>query len=864
VKGAGGFNIDNPIGMVTDNLGNIYLTGNFFDRIYFDQVVLISPEKIDLFLAKYDNSGNLLWVQNASGAGNKVPEAMAMDRLGNIVITGYFLGNANFNGKLLRGIGDFDIFVAKYDAHGNLLWVKKAGWRLGDMGFGIATDYDGNIYVVGSFELMSIFDSDTLHSNGLRDFFIAKYDPNGFLIWVKSGGGPKGDDAKSIAVDDFGNFVITGNFSGQVDFGARTLSSIDFMDAFIAGYDVSGNNLWAINAGASRIGFGTNVALDRVGNSVVTGSFLWFAVFGNDTLFSTTFDSLDIFVAKFDKQGQPLWARSGGSPGDDRGTTIVIDDSGNVTIGGYIGNSATFDRLKVVNSGNITAFITKYNKDGEVRWVKAIESTSSWLGDIDIDVLGNYLITGGFNNTAKFDTFRLQSTGLSDIFVGKLTTNALPEDEIVLSVSQSQAFPRDTVLIDLQVYLTTDSVFNSFEIDLQGFQKSLDFLKVITDNRLIGETGWNYEVNPTDSLLAIAAAGANEISGEGLLLSLEFRVRDEATGFIPVKIKSAIFNTGTVPVKSFDGGVEILLRPAHGDVDENGQIQAFDASLILKYLVGILAFTPQQKINADVTLDQSISTLDASLILQFVVGLIDTLPFTPPTNIVMASAEITMPEVSIQSGRMVEVPIQYDNSKNLLGFDGVISFDPKNLELKEINWPDSIVDFAFRENPENGLLHFAAIGELPQNGALATLKFQIKEHFEGETTISLKQLRLNEGPIQENVAETVISNIPVSTGEENDTIPSRTDLHQNYPNPFNPETTIEYELARPGHVRLTIYNLLGQRIQTLVDEWQPAGKYRVKWDGRGERGAKSVASGVYVVELKDGEKMQRRKLLVIR
>ncbi|RMD89189.1 MAG: T9SS C-terminal target domain-containing protein [Calditrichaeota bacterium] len=83
-------------------------------------------------------------------------------------------------------------------------------------------------------------------------------------------------------------------------------------------------------------------------------------------------------------------------------------------------------------------------------------------------------------------------------------------------------------------------------------------------------------------------------------------------------------------------------------------------------------------------------------------------------------------------------------------------------------------------------------------------------------------------------------------------------------NGVNPETTIEYELARPGHVRLTIYNLLGQRIQTLVNEWQPAGKYRVKWDGRGERGAKNVASGVYVMELQVGERIQRKKMLIIR
>lgn len=89
-------------------------------------------------------------------------------------------------------------------------------------------------------------------------------------------------------------------------------------------------------------------------------------------------------------------------------------------------------------------------------------------------------------------------------------------------------------------------------------------------------------------------------------------------------------------------------------------------------------------------------------------------------------------------------------------------------------------------------------------------------------------------------------------------------LHQNYPNPFNPGTTIEYELAQAGDVQLTIYNLLGQRVRTLVDTWQPAGSHRVSWDGTVERGTKSVVSGLYVYELKIGKMVQRKKMLLLR
>ncbi|MFQ5751807.1 MAG: FG-GAP-like repeat-containing protein [bacterium] len=100
----------------------------------------------------------------------------------------------------------------------------------------------------------------------------------------------------------------------------------------------------------------------------------------------------------------------------------------------------------------------------------------------------------------------------------------------------------------------------------------------------------------------------------------------------------------------------------------------------------------------------------------------------------------------------------------------------------------------------------------------------------------------------------------VSVSDKSEKSPGSFHLFQNYPNPFNPETTIEYELAQPGNVQLTIYNLLGQRVRTLVNEWQPAGSHRVSWDGSRERGASRVASGVYIYELQLGELMTRRKM----
>jgi len=93
--------------------------------------------------------------------------------------------------------------------------------------------------------------------------------------------------------------------------------------------------------------------------------------------------------------------------------------------------------------------------------------------------------------------------------------------------------------------------------------------------------------------------------------------------------------------------------------------------------------------------------------------------------------------------------------------------------------------------------------------------------------------------------------------------PSEYALMQNYPNPFNPQTTIRYHLPQADNVRLTIYNITGQRIKTLVNEKQSAGSYAVQWNGRDQNGS-LAASGVYLYQLKAGGYIQNRKLILLR
>jgi hypothetical protein len=103
---------------------------------------------------------------------------------------------------------------------------------------------------------------------------------------------------------------------------------------------------------------------------------------------------------------------------------------------------------------------------------------------------------------------------------------------------------------------------------------------------------------------------------------------------------------------------------------------------------------------------------------------------------------------------------------------------------------------------------------------------------------------------------------PTGVEKNKNQIPKESQLFQNYPNPFNPSTIINYYLAKPSFVKLTIYNLLGQKIQILRNIFQTAGEYSVVWNATGE-GNTPVSSGMYFYRLEaDGMSLQKKMLLV--
>lgn len=325
----GGLGAGEAYGLTTDNAGNIYQCGHFnADTITFDSITFLvnsgTGNTKDIFLVKYDPSGNVLWAKSLGATGQDGAYSVVCDQSNSVYVVGYFQAPGFiFGNDTLTGAASGKMLLVKYDSAGNELWARCATGSGSSLGYGVTIDNSGNIFITGSFSTGSItLGSTTLTNGGQSDAFLVKYDPAGNVLWARKAGSTSFDEGMSMVVDQSGNAYMSGMFTGTVAFGSVTLTSNGLSDLYIAKYDPSGTVLWAISAGGTSYEAAKCIAIDQAGDLYITG---WYrspsVVFPTVTLTnsSTSVSDNDAFLAKYDNSGNELWAKSIGGVEDESG-----------------------------------------------------------------------------------------------------------------------------------------------------------------------------------------------------------------------------------------------------------------------------------------------------------------------------------------------------------------------------------------------------------------------------------------------------------------------------------------------------------------------------------------------------------------
>ena len=404
-------------GQAVDSSGNIYVAGGFTDTLYFNTPqglkTLASSGYYDVFLAKYDSSGNCLWVRNAQGYNNAADSlsidgalAIAVDKAGNVYIGGGFVKTLSFFDSQKNVVAslssadtslyNFELFVAKYNTDGNLLWAEggmsgshgsAANLKSGINGVtSIVLDAQDLPYIGGRFAGANFLGTNVgLEEDG--DFFLAALDPtNGQVVWGTILGTPGEDGVLSLAMDVYGYINALG-FMGKGSIAFPTtpetiLTNNDTTDTFIAKFDVNGNCLWADLIGGAETIRGVDVAADTLGNIYVAGLFAGTATFaGSNISLTATGNLADGYLAKYDFNGNCLWARRFGGASYAQSNSIAVDGAGNSFDFGIYDSSATFgsenpsNEITLTSNTGVDMFVAAYDSAGNYLWTKKLDCT---------------------------------------------------------------------------------------------------------------------------------------------------------------------------------------------------------------------------------------------------------------------------------------------------------------------------------------------------------------------------------------------------------------------------------------------------------------------------------------------------------
>ncbi|NOQ75830.1 MAG: T9SS type A sorting domain-containing protein [Crocinitomix sp.] len=477
--------------ITNDSEGNPIVGGFFQGNADFDPG--IETEEVtsigfnDAYVLKLDADGNFLWGKQIGGIANDVIYEVVVDNENNIICVGSFEGVVDFDPGIgeynLTSSGGIDFFILKLDSDGDFIWAQSIGGTELDVAYSLCLDPAGNSYVTGSFNGTVDFDpgpDEMILNKTTETPFVLKLDSMGTFEWVIATENDGGGRAFAIALDNTNDLIVTGHFSGDVDFNpgpdAFNLSATFYHNIFVLKVDSLGSFIWAKSVGGdTSFDSARGMDVDFDNNIWITGSFQTTADFdpSGDELELESNGGRDIFVQKLDPSGGLINANHIGGVSEDFGYAISLTES-SAYIGGYFSNVVDFDFspsvYEIESNGFSDAFILK---------LSTCETTFNIITVLACDAYtspsGTVYTSGGLYEDTLTNILGCDSILTIDLTIFTID-NSVSESEFMLTANQAGA-----------VYQWVDCLNDYEPID--------------------GATGQNYEVLETGSYAVIVSVG---------------------------------------------------------------------------------------------------------------------------------------------------------------------------------------------------------------------------------------------------------------------------------------------------------------------------------------------------------------------
>jgi len=836
---------DNANALAVDDSGNIYVTGE---------------SDGDYATIKYNPDGTQVWVTRYDGPGNSWDgaSALAVDDSGNIYVTGGSWGSESR-----------DYATIKYNPDGTEAWVARNNGPGNDRdnANALAVDDSGNVYVTGTSE-----------GSESRDYATIKYNPDGTEVWAARYNGPENDrdEANALAVDIQGNVYIAG-----VSFYPDSIGHA------IIKYNPDGTEAWVAHYSEPREYTYDNranpLAVDESGNVYVSGV-----------------SEDDYATIKYNPDGTEAWVISYDGPGNgyDRAFALVLDDSGNIYVTGSSEGSESRDYATI-----------KYNPDGLEAWVTSYDGPRGSLdkvSDMAVNGSGNVYVTGKSSPSEDYYDY---------YFSGDYATIKYYPDGTEAWVSRYDGPGND---YDAASAMAVDAEDNVYVTGTSEGSESRDYatIKYNPDGTEAWVTRYNGPGNSGDGANAIAVDAEDNVYVTGSSRSTESDQSDDyatikynpdgteawvarynglgnnrdRANSIAVDMSQNVYVTGSsardnpwsgdyTTIKYNADGTEawVARYSGTGDGDNAANDLVVDMSGNVYVTGGDDGDYATIKYNPDGT-EAWVSRYDGpgngfdeadALAVDangnvYVAGRsrgLDsyeyaTIKYNPDGTEVWVTRYARNDASQDYSYWHETIALALDDSGNVyvsgptmeayIWWDcdyTILKYNPDGTEAWLINY----------DGPENGNGQASALA-VDDAGNVYVAGTSVYQT--GTRDIDRAPVRAQYTTIKYSQPGYVVSTEPYMRSSEYR-------LQQNYPNPFNPITTIQYSLPEAGVVNLTIFDIRGHEIMTLLNAQKPPGNYEVQWNGLDQSG-NQVSTGVYFARLQTGDYSKTIKMVYLR
>ncbi|WP_460500568.1 T9SS type A sorting domain-containing protein, partial [Hymenobacter agri] len=365
------------------------------------------------------------WASRHGNRGDDRTTASATDAAGNTYVTGYFRDSITVGNTRLYSLGDNDIFVAKYDAAGAVVWAQRFGGTQADQGLTVAVSAQGAMYVGGVFGGTMQVGSTTLTASAFQHMFLARLDAStGAPFWALTTTGTSGiigNSIRSLTTTASGDVLACGDFTGTLNLGGQQLTGGNNSSWLIACLSDAGTVKWVRALGnGSNPASALHIDCDSSGNAYVVGMANGTFTAGPSTIPNSN-GAYAVYLVYFSSQGQPQWARSFIGARYTSSPDVAVDAAGNAYVTcftdaasvTFTGATAADSKTLPPTSTRTESYLACYTPGGNPVWARNLATcnATSWNIASAVAVRGGFLYAGGwFTGSNTFDAITLPST----------------------------------------------------------------------------------------------------------------------------------------------------------------------------------------------------------------------------------------------------------------------------------------------------------------------------------------------------------------------------------------------------------------------------------------------------------------------